>query len=70
MWANIKFIFSHFLQGAGAGTGSTAGVPHVSLSTMSVEAVCEKLKQIDGLDQSVLPQYSATIKKVSSDEFH
>lgn len=36
---------------------------------MSVEAVCEKLKQIDGLDQSMLPQYSATIRKVSA-EFH
>lgn len=60
--------FSH-LQGAGAGTGSATGVSHVSLSTMSVEAVCEKLKQIDGLDQSMLPQYSTTIKKVSA-EFH
>ncbi|XP_009696872.1 PREDICTED: kinase D-interacting substrate of 220 kDa-like [Cariama cristata] len=51
--------------GAGGGTGSTAGVPHVSLSTMSVDAVCEKLKQIDGLDQSMLPQYSATIRKAN-----
>ncbi|PKU34595.1 hypothetical protein llap_15101 [Limosa lapponica baueri] len=48
----------------GAGTGSTTGASHVSLSTMSVEAVCEKLKQIDGLDQSMLPQYSATIRKI------
>ncbi|NXW07568.1 KDIS Kinase, partial [Fregetta grallaria] len=52
-------------MGAGAGTGSTTGVSHVSLSTMSVEAVCEKLKQIDGLDQSMLPQYSATIRKAN-----
>ncbi|KAM6367712.1 kinase D-interacting substrate of 220 kDa isoform 4-T5 [Alca torda] len=52
-------------NGLGAGTGSTAGVSHVSLSTMSVEAVCEKLKQIDGLDQSMLPQYSATIRKAN-----
>ncbi|NWS31185.1 KDIS Kinase, partial [Polioptila caerulea] len=52
-------------MGAGAGTGSATGVSHVSLSTMSVEAVCEKLKQIDGLDQSMLPQYSATIKKAN-----
>uniref|UniRef100_A0A8B9VKT1 Kinase D interacting substrate 220 n=1 Tax=Anas zonorhyncha TaxID=75864 RepID=A0A8B9VKT1_9AVES len=28
-------------------------------------AVCEKLKQIDGLDQSMLPQYSATIRKAN-----
>uniref|UniRef100_A0A8B9VKI8 Kinase D-interacting substrate of 220 kDa n=1 Tax=Anas zonorhyncha TaxID=75864 RepID=A0A8B9VKI8_9AVES len=40
-------------------------ISHVSLSTMSVEAVCEKLKQIDGLDQSMLPQYSATIRKAN-----
>ncbi|RMC17290.1 hypothetical protein DUI87_05871 [Hirundo rustica rustica] len=52
-------------RGAGAGTGSATGVSYVSLSTMSVEAVCEKLKQIDGLDQSMLPQYSATIKKAN-----
>lgn len=31
---------------------------------MNVDAVCEKLKQIEGLDQSMLPQYCATIKKV------
>ena len=33
---------------------------------MNVDAVCEKLKQIEGLDQSMLPQYCATIKKVTS----
>ncbi|XP_039571520.1 kinase D-interacting substrate of 220 kDa [Passer montanus] len=49
----------------GAGTGSATGGSQVPLSTMSVEAVCEKLKQIDGLDQSMLPQYSATIKKAN-----
>ena len=32
---------------------------------MNVDAVCEKLKQIEGLDQSLLPQYCATIKKVT-----
>ncbi|XP_031467066.1 kinase D-interacting substrate of 220 kDa isoform X2 [Phasianus colchicus] len=51
-------------RGGGAGAGPT-GVSHVSLSTMSVEAVCEKLKQIDGLDQSMLPQYSAIIRKAN-----
>ncbi|XP_072187041.1 kinase D-interacting substrate of 220 kDa isoform X4 [Excalfactoria chinensis] len=51
--------------GGGAGAGPTTGVSHVSLSTMSVEAVCEKLKQIDGLDQSMLPQYSAIIRKAN-----
>uniref|UniRef100_A0A8C2TIF3 Kinase D interacting substrate 220 n=1 Tax=Coturnix japonica TaxID=93934 RepID=A0A8C2TIF3_COTJA len=51
--------------GGGAGAGPTTGVSHVSLSSMSVEAVCEKLKQIDGLDQSMLPQYSAIIRKAN-----
>ncbi|XP_064002423.1 kinase D-interacting substrate of 220 kDa isoform X3 [Pogoniulus pusillus] len=52
-------------QGAGAGTGSTAGASQVSLSSMSVEAVCERLKQVDGLEQSLLPQYTATIRKAN-----
>ncbi|XP_025892892.1 kinase D-interacting substrate of 220 kDa isoform X4 [Nothoprocta perdicaria] len=52
-------------RGAGAGPGSTTGASHVPLSTMSVETVCEKLKQIDGLDQTMLPQYSATIRKAN-----
>ncbi|KAF6321248.1 kinase D interacting substrate 220 [Rhinolophus ferrumequinum] len=32
---------------------------------MNVDAVCEKLKQIEGLEQSMLPQYCATIKKAN-----
>ena len=31
---------------------------------MTVDAVCEKLKQIEGLEPSLLPQYCATIRKV------
>ncbi|NXP69812.1 KDIS Kinase, partial [Ramphastos sulfuratus] len=49
----------------GAGTGCSAGAPQVSLSSMSVEAVCERLKQVDGLEQSLLPQYAATIRKAN-----
>ncbi|XP_032998951.1 kinase D-interacting substrate of 220 kDa isoform X1 [Lacerta agilis] len=45
------------------GTGS--GAPQVPLSSMTVDAVCEKLKQIEGLDQNMLAQYSATIKKAN-----
>uniref|UniRef100_A0A8C2TFB7 Kinase D interacting substrate 220 n=1 Tax=Coturnix japonica TaxID=93934 RepID=A0A8C2TFB7_COTJA len=52
-------------NGLVTGAGPTTGVSHVSLSSMSVEAVCEKLKQIDGLDQSMLPQYSAIIRKAN-----
>ncbi|XP_060090122.1 kinase D-interacting substrate of 220 kDa isoform X2 [Heteronotia binoei] len=54
-------------QSLGPGTipGPSSGVPHVPLSSMTVDAVCEKLKQIEGLDQSMVPQYSATIKKAN-----
>ncbi|XP_058034092.1 kinase D-interacting substrate of 220 kDa isoform X4 [Ahaetulla prasina] len=48
-------------QGTVPGTGAS----HVPLSTMSVDAVCEKLKHIEGLDQTMLAQYSATIKKAN-----
>lgn len=35
------------------------------LSSLSTEAVCERLKQTDGIDPNMLPQYTATIKKVT-----
>lgn len=34
------------------------------LSSMSTDAVCERLKQIGGIDPGMLPQYTSTIKKV------
>uniref|UniRef100_A0A803U1T9 Kinase D-interacting substrate of 220 kDa n=1 Tax=Anolis carolinensis TaxID=28377 RepID=A0A803U1T9_ANOCA len=45
--------------------GAGSGAPQVPLSSMTVDAVCEKLKQIEGLDQTMLTQYSATIKKAN-----
>ncbi|KAM6968925.1 kinase D-interacting substrate of 220 kDa B-like isoform 2-T3 [Tautogolabrus adspersus] len=39
--------------------------PAVLLSSMNTEAVCEHLKQIDGIDTSMLPQYISTIKKAN-----
>lgn len=39
--------------------------PAVILSSLSTEAVCERLKQTDGIDPNMLPQYTATIKKVN-----
>ncbi|XP_044274415.1 kinase D-interacting substrate of 220 kDa isoform X4 [Varanus komodoensis] len=47
------------------GTVPGSGASQVPLSSMSVDAVCEKLKQIEGLDQTMLAQYSATIKKAN-----
>ncbi|XP_047467840.1 kinase D-interacting substrate of 220 kDa B isoform X3 [Mugil cephalus] len=35
------------------------------LSTMNTDAVCERLKQIDGIDPNMLPQYASTIKKAN-----
>ncbi|XP_064151073.1 kinase D-interacting substrate of 220 kDa isoform X9 [Loxodonta africana] len=51
-------------QNNGLGSGPASG-PLISLNSMNVDAVCEKLRQIEGLDQSVLPQYCATIKKAN-----
>ncbi|XP_054425900.1 kinase D-interacting substrate of 220 kDa isoform X3 [Pteronotus mesoamericanus] len=45
------------------GPGPASGM--VSLSSMTVDAVCEKLKQIEGLEPSLLPQYCATIRKAN-----
>lgn len=52
-------IFPQLFQGSGPASGT------ISLNSMTVDAVCEKLKQIEGLEQSMLPQYCATIKKVT-----
>ncbi|XP_021102934.1 kinase D-interacting substrate of 220 kDa isoform X4 [Heterocephalus glaber] len=51
-------------QSSGLGSGPATG-PVLSLNSMNVDAVCEKLKQIEGLDQSLLPQYCATIRKAN-----
>nr|XP_008248223.1 kinase D-interacting substrate of 220 kDa isoform X3 [Oryctolagus cuniculus] len=51
-------------QNNGLGSGPASG-PATSLNAMNVDAVCEKLKQIEGLDQSLLPQYCATIRKAN-----
>nr|DBA25791.1 TPA: hypothetical protein GDO54_010138 [Pyxicephalus adspersus] len=47
-------------------SGGGVAVAHSSaLSAMNVDAVCEKLKHIEGIDQSMLPQYTATIRKAN-----
>ncbi|XP_060938325.1 kinase D-interacting substrate of 220 kDa B [Limanda limanda] len=35
------------------------------LSSMNTDAVCERLKQMDGVDSSMLPQYTSIIKKAN-----
>ncbi|XP_054469500.1 kinase D-interacting substrate of 220 kDa B [Anoplopoma fimbria] len=39
--------------------------PAVLLSSMNTDAVCERLRQLDGIDPSMLPQYTSTIKKAN-----
>ncbi|XP_070973189.1 kinase D-interacting substrate of 220 kDa B-like isoform X8 [Oncorhynchus clarkii lewisi] len=48
--------------------GSASGVPGtpvVLLSSLNTDAVCERVKQIAGMDSSMLGQYTATIKKAN-----
>uniref|UniRef100_A0A672I561 Kinase D-interacting substrate 220a n=1 Tax=Salarias fasciatus TaxID=181472 RepID=A0A672I561_SALFA len=45
--------------------GSVTVCPAVLLSSLSTEAVCERLRQVDGLDPSMLAQYTATVKKAN-----
>ncbi|XP_056619866.1 kinase D-interacting substrate of 220 kDa B isoform X2 [Triplophysa dalaica] len=42
-----------------------SGTPSILLSSLSTDVVCERVRLIDGIDQSMLPQYSATIKKAN-----
>ncbi|XP_044232265.1 kinase D-interacting substrate of 220 kDa B isoform X3 [Thunnus albacares] len=42
-----------------------SGAPPILLSSMATESVCERVRQIDGIDQSMLGQYTATIRKAN-----
>ncbi|KAM9339295.1 kinase D-interacting substrate of 220 kDa B [Symphorus nematophorus] len=42
-----------------------SGAPAILLSSMTTEAVCERVRQIEGIDQSMMGQYSATIRKAN-----
>ncbi|XP_075454435.1 kinase D-interacting substrate of 220 kDa isoform X5 [Ascaphus truei] len=52
-------------SGLGAGGSNSIGTHGTKLSSMNVDAVCEKLKQIEGIEQSMLPQYTATMRKAN-----
>uniref|UniRef100_A0A672SS23 Kinase D interacting substrate 220 n=1 Tax=Sinocyclocheilus grahami TaxID=75366 RepID=A0A672SS23_SINGR len=49
-------------QGSGSVVSSGS---QVLLSSLSIDGVCEKLRQIQGLDSSMLEQYIGTIKKAN-----
>ncbi|XP_034383070.1 kinase D-interacting substrate of 220 kDa B isoform X4 [Cyclopterus lumpus] len=55
-----------FSRDGTAGPPSVASLaPPLLLSSMATEAVCERVRQIDGIDQSMATQYAATIRKAN-----
>uniref|UniRef100_A0A8C1FHT3 Kinase D-interacting substrate 220b n=1 Tax=Cyprinus carpio carpio TaxID=630221 RepID=A0A8C1FHT3_CYPCA len=42
-----------------------SGTPSILLSSMSTDVVCERVRLVDGIDQNMLSQYIATIKKAN-----
>ncbi|KAM4693834.1 kinase D-interacting substrate of 220 kDa isoform 2-T2 [Discoglossus pictus] len=62
---SVKTSLSRDQNNGLATAGSAAGAHTSTLGSMNVDAVCEKLKQIEGLDQSMLAQYTATIRKAN-----
>ncbi|KAM7368427.1 hypothetical protein PAMP_014649 [Pampus punctatissimus] len=57
---------NYFPRDAAAGSASVvSGTPSILLSSMATESVCERVRQIDGIDQSMLGQYTATIRKAN-----
>ncbi|XP_076129143.1 kinase D-interacting substrate of 220 kDa B isoform X1 [Alosa pseudoharengus] len=42
-----------------------SGTPGILLSSMNTDAVCERIKVMEGIDQSMLVQYAATVKKAN-----
>ncbi|XP_063352387.1 kinase D-interacting substrate of 220 kDa B isoform X5 [Pelmatolapia mariae] len=48
------------------GSASVASAtPPILLSSMTTEAVCERVRHIEGIDQSMIGQYTATIRKAN-----
>lgn len=41
-----------------------SGVMPTPLSSMTTDAVCERVRQMEGIDQGMVGQYTATIRKV------
>ncbi|KAM4522785.1 kinase D-interacting substrate of 220 kDa B isoform 1-T2 [Odontesthes bonariensis] len=42
-----------------------SGAPAILLSSMATDAVCERVRHIEGIDQSMMVQYAATIRKAN-----
>ncbi|XP_013885441.1 kinase D-interacting substrate of 220 kDa B [Austrofundulus limnaeus] len=49
-----------------AGSASVvSGAPALLLSSMTTDAICERVRQMEGIDQSIVGQYTATIRKAN-----
>ncbi|CAL8312829.1 unnamed protein product, partial [Boreogadus saida] len=48
-----------------AAASVVSGVPPVLLSSLTTEAVCERVRLVEGIDHGMLPQYTATIRKAN-----
>ncbi|KAM6973393.1 kinase D-interacting substrate of 220 kDa B isoform 2-T2 [Aplochiton taeniatus] len=62
---SIKPLTGHPREPTYGLVAGVSGAPVVLLSSLNTDAVCERLKQIEGLDPTTLPQYTATIKKAN-----
>ncbi|MGH0149470.1 UNVERIFIED_CONTAM: hypothetical protein FKN15_046246 [Acipenser sinensis] len=62
---SVKTVYPRDQNNGLGAASAVSGAPMVLLSSMNVDAVCERLKLIEGIDQSMLPQYTTTIKKAN-----
>ncbi|KAJ8274986.1 hypothetical protein COCON_G00096110 [Conger conger] len=60
----LQFKFQYLKPKQGSASIVSGGTVTL-LSSMNTDAVCDRVKQIDGIDQSMLTQYTATIKKAN-----
>ncbi|XP_037541917.1 kinase D-interacting substrate of 220 kDa B isoform X2 [Nematolebias whitei] len=42
-----------------------SGAPALLLSSMTTDAICERVRQMEGMDQGIVGQYAATIRKAN-----
>uniref|UniRef100_A0A672R0H7 Kinase D-interacting substrate of 220 kDa-like n=2 Tax=Sinocyclocheilus grahami TaxID=75366 RepID=A0A672R0H7_SINGR len=62
------FIKTGYPKDHSSGLGSASvvsGTPSVLLASMSTDVVCERVRLIDGIDQNMISQYTATIRKAN-----
>ncbi|XP_035986445.1 kinase D-interacting substrate of 220 kDa B isoform X2 [Fundulus heteroclitus] len=66
LWPPPKSFLSRDAGAAAPGPASVvSGAPAVLLSSMTTDGVCERVRLTEGIDQSMVAQYTATIKKAN-----